>query len=126
MLKLNDDGLLPRANVVSDAKSVTTALGTSRMSRERNLVPDLQRLRTLRDSGTASFYHVTTHEMVADALTKPARDASVACAALARLAQCNDLTFAAVHLSAGAVTAVAIDAAPADSDARPASFFPLY
>ncbi len=91
------------------------------MPREKNLVPDLQRLRALRDSGTAEFSHVPAGRMVADALTKPAKGASVACEALSGLAQYNT-TVPTGHPSACAVTAVA-SAEPLMDCGR---FIPLY
>jgi hypothetical protein len=112
MLDSNNGKCLMPGNVMSDAKSVTTALHTSRMPRERNLVPDLQRLRSLQDNGTAAFCHVGTDNMVADALTKPGKDSTVACEALSRLAQQNRLCVPAVHTRPPDIVAVAIDALP--------------
>eukprot|EP00662_Eupelagonemidae_sp_cell21_P023106 gene23106-24922_t len=82
---------IPPDYVISDAKSVTTALDTTNIPRERSLMPDLYRLRQMTSAGEVQLLFVNSGDMVADALTKPAKDSRVACEALARLATTNEV-----------------------------------
>eukprot|EP00662_Eupelagonemidae_sp_cell21_P054924 gene54924-20178_t len=49
-----------RDYIISDAKSVTTTLGTTRLPRERNLALDLTRLRRLVEDDESNFLYIST------------------------------------------------------------------
>eukprot|EP00662_Eupelagonemidae_sp_cell21_P041368 gene41368-42241_t len=91
LLQASASSSMPPDYIVSDAKSVTTALDTTRIPRERSLMPDLYRLRQMTAAGEVQLLFVNSGDMVADALTKPAKDSRTSCEALARLATANEV-----------------------------------
>eukprot|EP00665_Eupelagonemidae_sp_cell47_P017212 gene17212-biopygen821 len=69
-----DELILQPDWVLTDAMSVREVLETTKVPREKNLLLDVQRMRTLVEDGDLFVTHVPTRYQVADALTKHMTD----------------------------------------------------